>query len=231
MSVPDTKLFNLERELLYCLFKITKYFMSESIPGVKKITPVPQNILDILNSEVNSWNYIDNDYHYDIVFSKHKVKVYFGTPVVKEIKIPDNIKDVVNWIESVMGPNQKIVRCFLNLMEPKQHFNLHVDTLKLHVFAKRLHIPIKTNNQCFFYTYKKNNTGWDEFISIMEYGYLYQLDNFNPHNVKNNLDYRIHLICDLIDQNLIDNSLNNSDVSQVEKLHSIFRYGLKINHL
>ena len=64
----------------------------------------------------------------------------------------------------------------------------------------------------------------------MEYGYLYQLDNIRPHNVKNKNDYRINLICDVIDEGEISDNLTLSDAQQSIINQNLFKHGLIIAH-
>jgi hypothetical protein len=64
----------------------------------------------------------------------------------------------------------------------------------------------------------------------MEYGYLYQLDNIRPHNVKNKNSYRINFICDVIDSDLISEDLLLTDIQQIKMMQTIFNTGLIIDH-
>jgi len=205
--------------------------MSRCEGGLLKITSVPQHILDILHVEVNDWDYVNDQYKFDKVFGKFKFKNYHVGKIKQDISYPLNIAPVIEWIQSVAGKNQKIVRCFLNLMEPNQGFYLHVDTLKVHLLAKRFHIPIILGEGCTYYTYTQNGEGnWNELQHHMEYGYLYQLDNIRPHNVKNKNGYRINLICDVIDEEQILNDLTLSDAQQSIINQNLFKHGLIIVH-
>lgn len=204
--------------------------MSMCNGGIIKITNVPENLLSILKTEVEQWDYIKEKYSFDMVFGQHKAKSYHVKNISANITYPNSILPVINWVESIAGEDTKVVRCFLNLMEPHQNFNIHVDTLKVHVLAKRFHIPLTMSAECDYYTYEKTENGWVENIHSMEYGYLYQLDNIRPHNVKNKEGYRINFICDLISKDLITESLLSPDMKQVRILHDIFKYGLKIIH-
>ena len=115
-------------------------------------------------------------------------------------------------------------------MEPNQSFNLHVDTRKLHILSRRLHIPVLIGEGCDYYTYRLNKQDtWDEYIFQMNYGNLYELDNINPHNVKNKNGYRINLIADVIDQDNMIDDLTSIDTTQNDILSKIFKFGLPIS--
>jgi hypothetical protein len=198
--------------------------------GLLKISGVPKHILDILHTEVDNWNYINDRYKFDKAFGKFKSKFYHVGNISHNISYPIQLTPVIDWIQQLAGSNQKIVRCFLNLMEPHQSFHLHVDTLKVHVLAKRFHIPVILGEGSNYYTYTETNSGtWKESVHHMEYGYLYQLDNIRPHTVKNKNSYRINFICDVINADLISEDLIKNDSQQLKTMQTIFNTGLIID--
>ena len=200
--------------------------------GLIKVTDVPQVILDVLHNEINNWDYIDDQYKYDKVFGNFKAKVYHAGDISCDIFYSPQIMPVINWLQQTAGPNQKVVRCFLNLMEPNQSFNLHVDTLEIHLLAKRFHIPIELGEGSTYYTYEESTKGlWKETRHSMEYGYLYQLDNIRPHNVKNKNAHRINLICDIINNDLINTNLMLTNSEQFKMNRTIFNNGLALDPL
>lgn len=190
--------------------------------GLIKITTVPEYVLTILDSQVRNWDFVNYPYHYDKVFGKHKLKSYHTGRITKDIEYTSDILPVINWVENVAGSNQKVVRCFLNLMEPNQTFRIHVDTLKVHLIARRLHIPIIVGKNCKYYTYTDSKQ-LVELEHSMEYGYLYELDNIRPHNVKNGEEYRVNFICDVMNINDICEGLNSIDPDQNSKLDRLIR--------
>lgn len=198
--------------------------------GIVKIATVPEHIMSILQAELNSWDYNNSTWKYDPAFGKHKCKVYYTDEVKIDIQYSPNIIPVIKWIESIGGPDSLAIRCFFNLMHPRQSFNLHVDTLKMHLLAKRFHIPMTLNTKCAYYTYEKTDNGWIETIHSMEYGYLYQLDNVRPHNVINKEGYRTNFICDVIPKSLVADGLLDTDPTQMSILSDIFKFGLNVTH-
>lgn len=200
--------------------------MSRCEGGLIKISTVPEPILNILTNEVNDWDYLNDKQAFDKVFGFHKAKVYHSGPITNDIHFSRNIEPVVNWVENIAGLNHKAVRCFLNLMEPNQSFNLHVDTLKVHLLARRFHIPVLMGEGCEYLTYIQNGTDWKEVIHEMEYGNLYELDNIRPHNVKNKDGYRINFICDVLPKEMIVPGLTNVDITQALELNKILTHGL-----
>jgi hypothetical protein len=205
--------------------------MSTCEGGLLKIANVPHHILGILREEVNDWDYVNDRYKFDQTFGWFKSKNYHVDKIKHKISYPVNMTPVIEWIQSVAGKNQKIVRCFLNLMEPNQSFYLHVDTLQVHLLAKRFHIPVVPGVGCTYYTYTQNSEGhWNELQHHMEYGYLYQLDNIRPHNVKNKNGYRINFICDVIDQEQISDNLTLYNTQQSIINQNLFKHGLIVTH-
>lgn len=199
--------------------------------GLIKISVVPESILNMLAVEASNWDHLHDSKTFDKAFGFHKAKVYYAGVINTDIHYSSNIEPVIKWVENIAGTEYKAIRCFLNLMEPNQSFNLHVDTLKLHLLAKRFHIPIMLGDGCTYYTYVKNTNGsWDELQHHMEYGYLYQLDNVHPHNVKNNNGYRINFICDVMKKDLITDGLNAPDPTQTSINYMLLRHGLALNH-
>lgn len=199
--------------------------------GIVKLTNVPEHVLDILQNEVKSWDYINDVYRYDRAFGNFKARFYHVGAISHNIYYPPQLVPVIYWLEKMAGPDYKAIRCFLNLMEPNQTFDTHVDTLKVHLVAKRFHIPVTVSEGTTYYTFTKTNgEKWIQNKHSMEYGYLYQLDNINPHKVENKNGYRINLICDLVDKNLISNDLLLTDDNQLAINKSIINTGLALAH-
>jgi hypothetical protein len=198
--------------------------------GLVKICSVPKDILDVLHKEVVGWDYVNDQYRFDNFFGTFKAKSYHTGIAKRDTSYPIQLTPVINWIQDIAGHNQKIVRCFLNLMSPNQSFRLHVDTLKIHVLARRFHIPIILSEGSDYYTYTETGKGtWKETIHNMEYGYLYQFDNIRPHTVKNKNGYRINFICDVMDADLISEELGFYDTEQCKICESIYSDGLIID--
>lgn len=199
--------------------------------GLKQIAKIPAFVQDILDGEALRWNYNQVAYHYDRVFGYHKSLAYHVGSIDQNIKYEENINPVVNWLESKAGTNYKVVRCFLNLIEPNSSFRLHVDTLKVHKLARRFHIPITNVSSSVYLTYSQQGDCWKETKNYMQRGFLYELDNIRPHNVINDSEqYRINFIADVIDSNLIGPDLTTLDDEQFQFLNYIFNNGLKIIH-
>lgn len=189
--------------------------MSVTVPALKYLAPVPDNIWNILQDELNAWNYSNTGYSFDDAFVRHKVKLYFtGDPLISII--PDNISPVISWCNTIIGDEYVAIRCFLNLIEPGHEFPIHVDTLMLHHLSRRLHISLNNAEDCFYYTYNKVG---DEYISTehkMELCNLYELDNINPHSVINKGKHaRINFVLDMIPIAEIKPNLLKIDIAQM----------------
>lgn len=204
--------------------------MSACEVGLRKLSKLPKDLFELLSEEVKSWDVENSDYNYNSVFGYHKMKSYFTGTITKNISYPSHIQPIISWLENEAGENCSVVRCFLNCIEPNTSFRLHVDTLRVHKLARRFHIPITKSEDCFYFTYTKNkDETWDEHVDTMECGFLYELDNIRPHNVKNHNGVRVNFIADVISNDMIDDKLNSCDFDQTTFLNKIFTFGLPIN--
>lgn len=195
--------------------------MSICVPAVKFLSLVPDNIWDILQSELNSWNYQNDKYSFDKAFVRHKIKLYFaGDPL--NSSVPSGISTVVDWCKTIIGSEYTAIRCFLNLIEPGQEFPIHVDTLKLHCLSRRLHISLNNAEECFYYTYDKIDKQYIPQEHTMRLQTLYELDNINPHSVINKgKGSRINFIVDMIPTNQITANLLMPDIEQVKLFNKL----------
>ena len=172
--------------------------MSICVPAIKYLATVPNDIWQILQDDLSSWDHQTVQYSFDQAFIRHKVKLYFtGDPL--NPSIPPTISNVIDWCKTVIGSEYTAIRCFLNLIEPGHEFPIHVDTLKLHCLSRRLHIPLNNAEECFYYTYDK----------------IDELDNINPHSVINKgKNSRVNFIVDMIPTNQITANLLMPDTEQ-----------------
>lgn len=196
--------------------------MSICVPAIKSLATVPNDIWQILQDDLSSWDHQTVQYSFDLAFIRHKVKLYFtGDPL--NPSIPPTISNVTNWCKTVIGSEYTAIRCFLNLIEPGHEFPIHVDTLKLHCLSRRLHIPLNNAEECFYYTYDKIDEQYVPAEHKMKLQTLYELDNINPHSVINKgKNSRVNFIVDMIPTNQITANLLMPDIEQ-RKLFSKLR--------
>ncbi len=195
--------------------------MSICVPAVKSLASVPDNIWDILQNELDGWDYQNTKYSIDRAFVRHKVKLYFtGDPL--NSSIPDVVADVIDWCKTIIGDEYKAIRCFLNLIESGHEFPIHVDTLKLHLLSRRLHISLTNAEECFYYTYNKVGEEYVPTEHKMNLRTLYELDNINPHSVINKgKESRINFIVDMIPINQITSNLLAPDIEQLKLFNKL----------
>jgi hypothetical protein len=99
------------------------------------------------------------------------------------------LKDIYDYLEKEF--NGRVIRCEVINMNPDSRVRDHKDRSDVLYLSRRFHIPIKTNNLCFF-------TVNNETVNMLE-GNLYEINNTKWHNVKNlSYDNRIHLIVDIM---------------------------------
>ena len=190
--------------------------MSICVPALKCLAPVPDNIWNILQDEISSWDYQNASYSYDGAFLQHKIKPYLIVSPGLITDMPANIDTVINWCKTIIGNEYVAIRCFLNLIEPEREFPIHVDTLMLHSVSKRLHISLNNVEDCYYYTYTKVDEEYVSTEHTMDLRNLYELDNINPHSVSNKGKHsRINFIVDMIPITEIGPDLLKVDWSQM----------------
>lgn len=108
----------------------------------------------------------------------------------------------ISKLENIIGENikedGKIMRAILVNLPAKKSIPTHVDTGKTLVSCRRIHIPIQTNENCFF-------TVGDDRRNL-KVGELWEINNDKKkHSVDNFGDNdRIHLIIDWVQSSLIE---------------------------
>jgi hypothetical protein len=189
--------------------------MSTCVPALKYLSQVPDDIWNILQDELNTWDYQNTAHSFDRAFVRHKLKLYYtGDPL--NTVVPDNIVNVIDWCKTVIGDNYVAIRCFLNLIEPGHEFPIHVDTLALHQLSRRLHISLNNNEECFYYTYNEVDGQYIAVEHKMELQKLYELDNVNPHSVINKgKNARVNFIVDMIPIDKISSNLLIPNMKQL----------------
>jgi len=91
----------------------------------------------------------------------------------------------------------KVVRCEVIGLLPGGSVAVHQDDGDFAKYARRIHVPILTNNNVFF-------TVMDETIN-MKLGNWYEINNVLDHSVKNESDEkRIHIIIDVLEKRYLN---------------------------
>jgi len=110
----------------------------------------------------------------------------------------DEISKLEDTINSNTNDNGKIIRAILVNLPSGKSIPFHRDFGETFVFCKRIHIPIQTNENCFF------TVGDDK--RNLKTGELWEINNDKKkHSVENlgEID-RIHLIVDWLEQSLFE---------------------------
>jgi hypothetical protein len=115
----------------------------------------------------------------------------------------DLFKDEITKIEDIIRLNTneegKIMRAILVKLTSKKSIRPHVDTVGLSlVLCRRIHIPIQTNEECFFTVGDdKRNLKLGEIWEINNDKKLHSVDNLGDTD-------RIHLIVDWVEESLME---------------------------
>jgi len=123
---------------------------------------------------------------------------------IDEIKFTKNysqfekpLENLSQQITNLIGEGQ-IQSCILVNLPSKKFIAKHIDTMKFAKIFKRLHIPIQTNEDCFFTVGDdKRNLKLGELWEINNDKQKHSVDNFGETD-------RIHLIVDWIEESLFE---------------------------
>jgi quercetin dioxygenase-like cupin family protein len=107
-------------------------------------------------------------------------------------KFKDELKKIENHIREILDEDGYIFRALLVNLPKKKSIPKHKDTGESLVVPRRIHIPIQTNENCFFTV--------GEIKKNLKEGEIWEIDNAGQlHSVENNGDEdRIHLIVDFL---------------------------------
>lgn len=111
----------------------------------------------------------------------------------------DEINKIEDVIKSNLGEDGKIMRALLVKLTAGKSIRPHVDVVgKSLVLGRRIHIPIETNDDCFF-------TVGDDRRNL-KIGELWEINNDKKEHSVQNLGEtdRIHFIVDWVEQSLLE---------------------------
>jgi aspartyl/asparaginyl beta-hydroxylase (cupin superfamily) len=169
------------------------------------------NILRIIDENHLDWDeYTDrqNKYNTEHVHTKTIPIIFDKSFNFKHLKImptehyplfKNEISKIEEKIKLNTGEDGKIVRALLVKLTAGKSIRPHIDTVGFSlVICRRIHIPIQTNDDCFF------RVGDDR--RNLKLGELWEINNDKKiHSVENlgEID-RIHLIVDWVEQSLFE---------------------------
>lgn len=103
-----------------------------------------------------------------------------------------------NFIEETLKESGRIIRAILVNLPAKKSIPSHKDTGQTLVSCRRIHIPLQTNEKCFFTVgEEKKNLKVGELWEINNDKKIHSVDNFGD-------DDRIHLIVDWVQSNFLE---------------------------
>lgn len=114
---------------------------------------------------------------------------------LKNDKSQDTINSLYKHLEDLY--DAKVVRCEIVKMHKHSSIPTHIDSGEFLYLGRRIHVPLVTNKDITF-------TVLNHSLN-MQVGKWYDINNSLPHSVDNPTDTeRIHIIIDLIFNNLLD---------------------------
>ena len=110
----------------------------------------------------------------------------------------NEISDIEKIINAKLATDGKIIRAIIVKLLSGKSIRPHIDRGESFSYCKRIHIPIKTNDECFFTVGDdKRNLLLGEVWEINNDKKLHSVDNFGDTD-------RIHLIVDWVEKSLLD---------------------------
>ena len=193
-------------------------------PFVKKICSVPEELVNLLKLESIDLT-VNTKPKTNSVFYKSRSKCYHVSKYSEPPTLdPSPIKKILDWIcKNFQGCS--VFWAAIISINPNQRYPVHVDSRLFHPYSKRLHIPIDYDVGSYHIHFHKNNEGhWEDTISLMEVGYMYEFDNQTPHSAENlSINARKILVVDIMETNLLESRSDwlYPDNDIVRKWHGI----------
>ena len=171
------------------------------VPTIKFLSDVPDEILDILDKEIESWDFRNyNNFLNIAVFDIVKSISYTETDT--DEKYITNIAQVFKWLE-LFFPDKTPIYANMLAIFPGQRYPVHIDALELHIVSNRIHIPVITDSESKLWFFKKVNEVWAEDTYHIKRGEAWEISNVTPHSAENLSNFwRVHFVVDLIDKQL-----------------------------
>jgi len=175
-------------------FKLNKLFEYD-------ITPIKEKILNfdesLWHTDIKTKNFLKEHSKTDsiILFSKKEAGEIYSKEEVNNkelmIHLKENFQDLFIQIKKHFNNTGQIGRILLARLNENSEIPEHKDHGTHLENCRRIHIPIKTNENVYFIV--------DNETFVLEENSVYEFDNTKIHNVINNSDEkRIHLIIDWI---------------------------------
>lgn len=155
-------------------------------------------LFEALNSNESNWDKYTFRQERFVCFQDTKtIPIIFDEKFsTNEIKLTENftrfekpLEYIKSQISKLIGDGQ-IQSCILVNLPAKKKIAKHIDTFKFARLFRRLHIPIQTNDDCYFFIDKESkNLKVGEIWEIANDEFLHWVENNGPTD-------RIHLIVD-----------------------------------
>ena len=106
-------------------------------------------------------------------------------------------------------PDHVFIKCEMNWIKPNENIPIHIDPCWWHGVSHRIHVPIITNDDCFFLVEGRPHH--------FEVGKYYEVNNRKYHSVSNTGTHgRLHLVFDAMPQTVYNDAIAQSiDISEV----------------
>ena len=127
------------------------------------------------------------------------------TPMVQQVL--DAFAPVDAYMKTLYT-DHVFIKCEINWIMPGQVVAIHKDNCWWHGHCPRIHVPVITNEQCFWVV-----EGRSHHLPVGSY---YEVNNRKFHSAVNNSDHgRLHLVFDIMDQSVYNDAIAAGiDISQ-----------------
>ncbi len=177
---------------------------------IRVLGKVPQNLLENFSRELNlieDWAHSDFDRAGGITLPKTVYYSYgrrpepFQVESEQVLKIRSAFRPLSDWVETVF-PNHVLFKCDISCALPHSIIPYHYDHCWFNEHASRIHIPIITNDQCFFLS--------EDRLNHLPAGSYYEVNNRILHSFWNkSSSNRIHAILDIFDKDIYNKAVTD----------------------
>lgn len=165
------------------------------------VTHIDWEDTDLLTKEEA---FYDQSYRYEAVTKFFNDKSFYFSKLPPSDKTTIKLKPYTDYLLTELFPSHSMFRCQIVSLKPGQNVYPHIDPRYYHKHGKRIHIPLKVNNESFHVHFipEKN---YDMTFSKMTEGMITDFDNITPHSAFNyGTTERIHIICDIVDNKIVE---------------------------
>jgi hypothetical protein len=146
---------------------------------------------DSINLLTKEEAFYDQSYRYEAVTKYFNEDSFFYSKLPPSNDTTKKLKPYTDYLLTELFPGYSIFRCQIVCLKSGQNVYPHIDPRYYHKYGKRIHLPLKINNESFH-------------VHFIPEGMITDFDNITPHSAFNyGTTARIHIICDIVENSIV----------------------------